>query len=36
MLFHNFYAKFDRQKLKLQGLGEPKTLFDDFKVTITF
>ena len=35
MLLHNVYANSDTQKLKLQGLREPKTLFYDFKVIIT-
>ena len=36
MLNDNLYANSDTQELKLQGLSLPKTLFYDFKVTITF
>ena len=36
MVYHNIYAKFDTQELKLQGLRLPKTLFYDFKIAITF
>ena len=36
MLYDNLYANCDTQELKLQEQSLPKTLFHDFKMTITF
>ena len=36
LLYHNIYANYGTQELKLQSLRVPKTIFYDFKVAMKF